>query len=96
MDSISVFPDRDMAPAEFAIADQGLLRSVQKFDFVLGSMVTYLEIAEQLGIQDEADVELLTTTLEETAANRSSFLHIALDDVTVLRAAAAALPMSWI
>jgi small conductance mechanosensitive channel len=87
-----VFPNEDMTPAEFVIADQALLRAIRKFDFVLQSMVTYLDIADQLGIQDESDVEYLLTTLEESAANRSSFLHIALDDVTVLRAAAAALP----
>jgi small conductance mechanosensitive channel len=87
-----VFPDKDMAPSEFVIADQELLRAVSKFDFVLQSMVTYLDVAEKLGIQEKSDVELLTTTLEETTANRSSFLHIALDDVTVMRAAAAALP----
>jgi len=87
-----VFPDSDMAPAEIAVADQGLLRSIEKYDFVLNSMVTYLEVAEQLGIQDESEVDSLVTTLEEAAANRSSFLHIALDDVAVLRAAAATLP----
>ena len=87
-----VFPDKDMTPAEFVIADQALLRAIRKFDFVLQSMITYLDIAEQLGIQNESDVEYLLSTLEESAANRSSFLHIALDDVTVLRAAASALP----
>lgn len=86
------FPSADMSPAEFVIADQSLLRALHKFDFVLQSMVTYLDVAEKLGIQEKSDVELLATTLEETAANRSSFLHLALDDVSVLRAAAAALP----
>ncbi len=87
-----VFPNADMSPADFVIADQSLRRAIRKFDFVLQSMVTYLDVAEKLGIQEQSDVELLARTLEETAANRSSFLHLALDDVSVLRAAAAALP----
>ncbi|MGI9222782.1 MAG: mechanosensitive ion channel domain-containing protein [Woeseiaceae bacterium] len=89
-DSI-VFPTTDMSPAEFVVADQALLRSIQKFDFVLQSMITFHEIAEQLSIEDQENLDLLLQTLEETAANRSAFLQIALDDVTVLRAAAAAL-----
>ena len=86
------FPEKDMAPADFVIADQTLLNDINKFDFVLESMVTYMEVTEQLGIEDMSNVELLTTTLEETAANRSTFLHIALDDVRIMRASAAALP----
>jgi len=87
-----VYPTEEMSPPEFAIADQYLLRATQKFDFVLQSTVTYLAVAEQLGIESDADVESLVQTVEETAANRSTFLQLALEDVTVLRAASAALP----
>jgi len=87
-----VYPTKDMAPPELAITDQYLLRATQKFDFVLQSMVAYLAIAEKLGIRDESFVGLLITDLESTAANRSTFLQLALEDVTVLRAASAALP----
>ena len=87
-----VYPTEEMAPPEFAIADQYLLRATQKFDFVLQSTVAYLTVAEQLGIEIDADVESLVQTVEESAANRSTFLQLALEDVTVLRAATAALP----
>ncbi len=87
-----VYPTADMAPPELAITDQYLLRAIRKFDFVLQSMVTYLTITDQLGIQDESFEDFLVTDIENSAANRSTFLQIALEDVTVLRAAAAALP----
>ena len=87
-----VYPTADMAPAELAITDQYLLRATQKFDFVLQSMVTYLAITDKLGTRNESFVNLLVSDLENGAANRSTFLQIALEDVTVLRAAAAALP----
>jgi len=87
-----VYPTEDMSPPDFVIADQYLLRATQKLDFVLQSTVTYLGVAEQLGIENEADVESLVQTVDESAANRSTFLQLALEDVTVMRAAAAALP----
>ena len=87
-----VFPTDEMSPAESAITDQALLRAIHKFDFVLQSMITFHEVSQDLGIGDQSNLNLLISTLEETAANRSAFLHLALDDVTVLRAAAAALP----
>ena len=87
-----VYPTEDMAPAELAITDQYLLRATQKFDFVLGSVVTYINVAEQLEIENDAVRDFVIRDLEESAANRSTFLQLALDDVTVLRAASAALP----
>ena len=87
-----VYPTEDMAPAELAITDQYLLRATQKFDFVLGSVVSYLEVADQLGIENEEVRAFVTKDLEEGAANRSIFLQLALEDVTVLRSASAALP----
>jgi small conductance mechanosensitive channel len=87
-----VYPTEEMAPPEFAIADQYLWRATQKFDFVLQSTVDYLAVAEQLGLETDANVEALLHTVEESAANRSTFLQLAQEDVTVLRAAAAALP----
>ncbi len=87
-----VYPTDEMSPPELAITDQYLLRAIGKFDFVLQSMVTYVAISEKLGMHDESFVDFLVTDLENSAANRSAFLQIALEDVTVLRAAAAALP----
>ena len=87
-----VYPTEEMTPSEFAITDQYLLRATQKFDFVLQSTVTYLAVAEKLGIEIDADVETLVQMVEDSAANRSAFLLLAQEDVTVLRAATAALP----
>jgi len=87
-----VYPSEDTPPPEFVVADQYLLRATQKYDFVLQSTVTYLAVADRLGIENDADVEELAASIEESAANRSTFLQLSLEDVTVLRAAAAALP----
>jgi small conductance mechanosensitive channel len=87
-----VYPTDAMAPPEFVIADQYLLRATQRFDFVLQSMVTYVTVADQLGIEHETVLDFLLQYLEEGSANRSTFLQIALDDVIVMRAAVAALP----
>ena len=92
---IVYLPDA-LEPAEYAIRDQKRLRATQKLDHVLQSMVTYLSVVDELGINDETnvetDVEFLVTTIEEGAANRSVFLQLAKEDVAVMRAAAAALP----
>jgi small conductance mechanosensitive channel len=87
-----VFPTDELEPAEFAIQDQYLLLATEKVDFVLQSMVTYQTVASSIGIEDEADIESLATILEESAANRSTFLLLAIENVAVMRAAATALP----
>jgi len=92
MRSNIVFPAYDLEPAEFVIRDQYLLRATGKTDFVLSSVVTYLSIADQLGIDDTNDIDFLEEALEESAANRALFLELALENVAVLRAAVAALP----
>ena len=87
-----VYPTDDMSPSELAIADQYLLRATNKFDRVLQSMIGFLTIADALGMQEGSFRASLVTDLENGAANRSTFLQLALEDVTVLRAASAALP----
>jgi small conductance mechanosensitive channel len=90
--SAVTYPTEDMDPADLAITDQYLMRATQKFDFVLQSMITYMAITEKLGISDDSFADVLVTDVENSAANRSTFLELALEDVTVLRAASAALP----
>jgi small conductance mechanosensitive channel len=87
-----VFPTDDMAPSELAIADQYLLRATKKLDRVFQSMLSFLAIADALGMEEHSFRASLVTDLESGAANRSTFLQLALEDVTVLRAASAALP----
>ncbi len=87
-----VFPAADLDPAEFVIADQRLLQATLKVDAVYGSLITYIEIADTLGLDGSAEHDYVIDVLENSAANRSVFLQVALEDVAVLRAAAASLP----
>lgn len=87
-----VFPTDDMEPAELSITDQRLWLAVDKLDHVLRSMATWLKLARQLGIDSQAIEAFLETQVQETAANRSAFVHLSLDNVTVMRDAAKALP----
>jgi len=87
-----VFPAADLDSAEFIIADQRLLQATLKVDAVYGSLITYIEIADTLGLDGSAEHDYVIDVLENSAANRSVFLQVALEDVAVLRAAAAALP----
>jgi small conductance mechanosensitive channel len=81
-----------MAPAEFVVRDQQLLRSTQKVDAIFSSLHTYTSIAASLGLDEAEELAFLIESLEENAANRSIFLDLALEDVGIMRAAAAALP----
>ena len=87
-----VYLAKELEPAEIVIRDQQRLRATQKYDFILQSMVTYLSVADDLGLDDEAESDYLVTTLEESAANRSTFLQLAKENVAVMRESAAALP----
>jgi small conductance mechanosensitive channel len=87
-----VFPTSNLDPAEFAIQDQQLLRSTQKVDFVYQSLVTYVSIVDELGMDNKADLNNLIRMLEESAANRSTFLQLAIERKAILVAAAATLP----
>ena len=87
-----VFPAADLEPADFVIADQQLLQATLKVDAVYGSLITYIEIADTLDLDGSAERDFVIDVLEDSAANRSVFLQVALDDVAILRAAAASLP----
>jgi small conductance mechanosensitive channel len=87
-----VFPAADFEPAEFVVADQRLLQATLKVDAVYGSLITYIEIADTLDLDGSAERDYVIDVLENSAANRSVFLQVALEDVAVLRAAAASLP----
>jgi small conductance mechanosensitive channel len=81
-----------MAASEFVVRDQQLLKSTQKVDAIFSSMRTYTSIAASLGLDEAEERAFLIESLEENAANRSIFLDLALEDVGIMRAAAAALP----
>ena len=87
-----VFPSSDLEPAEFAIQDQQLLRSTEKIDFVYQSLINYVSIVDEFGLDSKTDLPALADMLEESAANRSSFLQLAIERVAIISAAAATLP----
>ena len=86
------FPAADLEPYEFVIADQKLLQATQKVDLVFGALITYLDISDTLRLDKTIEHDTLVESLEDSAANRSFFLQLTLDDVIIMRAAAAALP----
>ena len=79
-----VFPAADLEPAAFVIADQRLLQATLKVDAVYGSLITYIEIADTLDLDGSAERDYVIDVLEDSAANRSVFLQVALEDVAVL------------
>jgi small conductance mechanosensitive channel len=87
-----VFPSSDLEPADFAIQDQQLLHSVEKIDFVYQSLITYVSIVDEFGLDSKTDLKALAEMLKESAANRSSFLQLAIERVAIIGAAAATLP----
>ena len=95
MDRISqgvVLPEEDTDPAELVVLDQKLLVAVKRFDRVLNSLYRYVGVAESMGIDSTAVREILVERLTDGAANRSAYLAVAIEDVGILRAAAANLP----
>ena len=85
------FPSSDLEPIDIAIQDQKLLRATKKIDFVFESLVTYVLIVEELGMENKADQTALVKMLEESAANRSAFLQLAIEDTAIIDSAATAL-----
>jgi len=87
-----VFPSADLEPADIAIQDQRLLRSTEKVDFVYQSLITYVLIVDELGLENKTDLDALVELLEESAENRSSFLQLAIEHLALIGSAAATLP----
>jgi len=87
-----IYLTEELGPTETAILDQQRLRATQKLDLVIQSIVSYLSVAGDFGVGAETDLDDLIMTVEESAANRSTFLQIAKDNVAIMGAAAAALP----
>jgi small conductance mechanosensitive channel len=87
-----VFPDKDMAPAELVVADQHLLQIIRDVDSVYAALLTYIEIAENFGLDGTEMRAALVQELDDTSLNRSLFLEIALNNVVVLKSAVATIP----
>jgi small conductance mechanosensitive channel len=86
------FPDADLEPAEFVVEDQILFRQMAEMDEIYATFISYLEVADSLGIDSNEEREFLVETLTDSAANRSVFLEMAQNDVNMLRSSVATLP----
>ncbi len=87
-----VFPSDDLAPKEFVIADRELFKAIGELDKIFAALITYVELAEEFNLDASADREYVVDEVTESAANRSIFLEMALDDVAVLRSTVTTLP----
>jgi small conductance mechanosensitive channel len=88
-----VFPSDDLAPKEFVIADRELFKAIAELDKIFAALITYVELAERFNLDASADKDYVVDEVTESAANRSIFLEMALDNVAVLRATVTTLPL---
>jgi small conductance mechanosensitive channel len=87
-----VFPSSDLPPEDYVIADHKLFRQLQDLDNFFSAIISYIEIADEFGLDATEEKAYMTRELADAAANRSIFLDLALNDVTMLRSAIVTLP----
>ncbi len=92
MRSRVIFPTQKLPPEEFVVDDQILFKQVRAVDNLYRALMQYVEIAERFDLDASPARDFMTGTLTDTAANRSTFLELAINDVAILRAAVATLP----
>ena len=86
------FPSNELPPEKFVVADQGLFKRLQEQDEILRALIEYIQIADQFDLDASEDKVYVLGELTDIAANRSVFLEIALNDVTMLRSTTVTLP----
>jgi small conductance mechanosensitive channel len=86
------YPTSDLEPEKFVFADQVLFKRLREVDDVFRALIAYVQIAEEFDLVASAEREFLAQELAESAANRSIFLELALDDVSMLRSTNTTLP----
>lgn len=87
-----IFSDAETSPPEQAVQDQRLHSATQGVDSIYQFLLSYVAVSQAIGIDDVFGIEILSAEIQESAALRSAFLHLAIENAAVLRAAAAALP----
>jgi small conductance mechanosensitive channel len=87
-----IFPTEKAPPEEFVVDDQILFQQVREVDNLYRTLMQYVGIADRFDLDPSPAINFMTGTLTDTAANRSIFLELAVNDVATLRAAAATLP----
>jgi small conductance mechanosensitive channel len=86
------FPTSDLEPEKFVFADQVLFKRLREVDDVFRVLITYMQVAELFDLDATAEKAFLEQELANSAANRSVFLELALDDVSMLRSTNTTLP----
>ena len=86
------FPTEEAPPEEFVIDDQKLFKQVREVDELYGALIDYVEIAARFGLDSSPAINFMTGSLIDTAANRSVFLELTINNVEILRATVATLP----
>ena len=83
------FPTPDLPPEKFVIADQKLFKQLREVDEIFRALISYVQIADRFGLDASVEKAYMDRELTDSAANRSIFLEIALDDVAMLRSSIA-------
>ncbi len=86
------FPSSELAPDKFVVADQKLFKLLREMDSISQALIAYVQIADQFDLDASEERTYMVRELTDSAANRSIFLELALDDVTMLRSSIATLP----
>ena len=85
-------PTGDAAASDWVVADQKLLQISDKQDRVYEAFLIYIEIAEVFGLDQAAMRSTMEEELSDSAANRSVFLQMSLDEVVTLKGAVSTMP----
>jgi len=86
------FPSSELAPDKFVVADQKLFKLLRELDSISRALIAYIQIADKFDLDASEERTYMVRELTDSAANRSIFLELALDDVTMLRSSIATLP----
>ena len=86
------FPTAETPPEEFVVEDQKLFKQVREVDALYGVLIDYVNIAGRFDLDSSPARNFMTGSLTDTAANRSVFLAMAINNVEIVRAAVATLP----
>ena len=87
-----VFPTSGLSPKELVIADQKLFKHIFELDDIYRALSAYIQVADDFGLDATMEKEFLASVLSDSAANRSIFLEVALDDIRMLKSTVATLP----
>ena len=87
-----VFPSPNLSPQELVIADHKLFKHIFDLDEIYRALNAYIQIADDFGLDATDEKEYLVSVLSDSAANRSMFLEMAIDDIRMLKSTVATLP----